>query len=195
MEQLIDLLRSGSIKQIVYGLSRSHHNSVRIFSIDKSFTIRPNNISMVYEAALSYYNTGFAKETGTIHQLESIIEDYLNLIKLMFSAEFGHEKAVVSVKDIQQEDALLDYSLFCLYVLLINYKNIRIALWKDFQLGDFAITALYELVYKTSVAEISQLEKGSTSLPFDKWKIVASNIVLNIKNRYGYFDTDGEFPY
>ena len=105
MNLLTELIQRGRIRAIVYGLSRSHHNSVRIFSIDKSFTIRTDNISIVYEAALSYYNTGFAKETGTIHQPESIIEDYLNLIKLMFSAAFGHEKAVLPVKGIQQENA------------------------------------------------------------------------------------------
>lgn len=187
MEKLINLLHSGRIKQTVYGLSRSHHNSVRIFSIDKSFAIRPDNISLVYEAALSYYNTGFAKETGTIHQSESIIEDYLNLIKLMFSAAFGHEKTVVSVKDIQQEEALLDYSLFCLYVLLINYKNIRVAVWEDFHTGDFAITALYDVVYRTANEEFNQLDK-IRQIPIDKWRRVASNIVWNVKQLWELLD-------
>lgn len=187
MNLLTELIQRGRIRALVYGLSRSHHNSVRIFSIDKSFTIRPDNISMVYEAALSYYNTGFAKETGTIYQPESIIEDYQNLIKLMFSAAFGHEKAVVSVKDIQQEDALLDYSLLCLYVLLINYKNICRAVWEDFYTGDFAITELYDVVYRTANEELNQLDK-IRKIPIDKWKRVASNIVWNVKQRWELLD-------
>lgn len=99
----------------------------------------------------------------------------------MFSEAFGHEKTVVSVNDIQQEDALLDYSLFSLYVLLINYKNIRAAVWEDFSTAEFAITSLYDVIHNTSKEELSQCDKTIPSLPFDKWKRVASNIVLNVK--------------
>lgn len=181
MSKLNGLLRNGRIRQTVFGLSRSHLNSVKLFSIDKGFSIRLDNISMVYEAAISYYNAGFAKETGEIHQPKSIIEDYLNLITLMFSEAFGHEKNVMSVKDINVQDALLDYSLFLLYVLLINYKNIHVAVWEDFQTGEFAITSLYNTIYSISKEELSQSERTRSQLPMDKWKRVASNIVWNVK--------------
>lgn len=188
MSKLNGMLQNDRIRQTVFGLSRSHLNSVKLFSIDKGFSIRPDNISMVYEAAISYYNAGFAKETGEIHQPKSIIEDYLNLITLMFSEAFDHEKTVVSVNDIQQEDALIDYSLFSLYVLLINYKNIRAVVWEDFSTAEFAITSLYDVIHNTSKEELSQCDKTTPPLPFDKWKRVASNIVWNIKQLYEPLD-------
>jgi len=188
MSKLNGLLQNGRIKQTVYGFSRSHLNSVKLFSVDKSFSIRPDNISMVYEAAISYYNAGFAKETGKIHQPKSIIEDYLNLITLLFSEALGHEKTIVSLKEIQQEDALIDYSLFSLYVLLINYKNIRAAVWEDFSTAEFAITCLYDVIHNTSKQELSQCDKTIPPISFDKWKRVASNIVWNIKQLYEPLD-------
>lgn len=188
MNQLNTLLYTKRVRQTVYGLSRSHLNSVKLFSIDKGFSIRPDNISMVYEAAISYYNAGFAKETGEIKQPKGIIEDYLNLITLMFSEAFGHEKTVVSVKDINVQDALLDYSLFSLYMLLINYKNIRTAVWEDFSTAEFAITSLYDVIHNTSKEELSQSDRTRPQLPIDKWKKVASNIVWNIKQFYELLD-------
>lgn len=188
MSQLSTLLHRGRIRQTVFGLSRSHVNSTKIFSIDKSFSIGSNNMPMVYEASISYYNGGFAKETGEVLQPKSLIKDYLTLIRLMYSEEFSHEKTVVSVKDINPEDAMLDYSLFILYVLLINYKNIRVAVWENFHDNGLSQLLLYDAIYNTTEQELSQFGKNNLQLPFDEWKRVADNVVWNVKQLWEFLD-------
>lgn len=179
---------SEKFKNLVFGLSRSYLNSVKLFSIDKTFSVRPDNNSMVYEAAISYYNVGFAKETGEIKQPKKIIEDYKNLITLMFSKEFSQERAIVTVDDVQVQDALVDYSLFLLYAILINFKNIRVAIWEDFQNNGTEMLSLFNVIYNTAEKELSGFNKTKLQLPQGKWIRVASNIVLNVKQQWELLD-------
>ncbi len=181
MSRLNVLLQNGRIRQTVFGLSRSHLNSVKIFSIDKSFSIRQDSISMVYEAAISYYNAGFAKETGIIHQPNDIIEGYLNLIARIYSEAFDHKKSVIFLSDTYKEDSLLDYSLFCLYILLINDKRMFERAVEKFQIDGVEIISLCQIIYDTSKEELHRFDRIQSQLPIDKWTIVAKVIISKFK--------------
>jgi len=179
------LLGDNNVYRTTYNLSKSHYNVLQL--LGTNLVLSKDNIAKVNAETLEYYNSGFAKETGTISQPTSLSEEYLILIKLMFSEEFRQEKTVVSMKDISLNDVIPDFSLFALYTLLISFKNIRVAVWEDFRTGEFAITSLYSIIYKTSNDVFSKSD-SINPFPFDKWKRIAGNIVWNVKERWGFID-------
>lgn len=189
MSTLQEILDTGIIQRITFGLSRSYVNTLKLLLVDKTFNLSQDNVSLVYEAAIKYYNAGFAKETGEILQPKNTIGDYVNLITLMFSEEFGREKTVASVNDINVQYVVTNYSLFSLYVLLSNYKNIRTAVWEDFETAGFEISTLFDVVYKTCISEINKSDNTSQPLSFDEWKRVAINIVWNVKKLWELSDS------
>lgn len=188
MSQLNTLLERGRIRQTIFGLTRSHANSTKLFSIDKSFSIKQENISFVYEASLEYYNSSFAKDSGDIKHPKDLIDDYQTLITLMFSVDFSSEKSILLKTEISKEVALLDYSLFSLYAILLNYKNIRVAIWKDYRENGIFLPLLYNEIYSVAEQELKQCPNTTLQLPLDKWKRVANNIVWNVKEIWELLD-------
>lgn len=177
MSKLKKLLDSGIIKDTVFGLTKSHSNTWLL--LGKSFVVTPSNISEVYKSSIDYYNVSFGKLTGSIPSPSVVIKDYVNLIGLMFYDEFKEEKTIVPMPDIKEQEVLQDFSLFTVYVLLVEFRNIRISVLEEVIGYGNNTPDFFDLVYK-----ISHEIQPSNDINESNWKNVTTNILWNIKQRF-----------
>lgn len=177
MSKLKTLLDSGVIKNIVFALTKSHSNTLLL--LGKSYVVSPSNISEVYKSSIDYYNVSFGKLTGSIPSPSVIIKDYVNLIGLMFYDEFKDEKTIVPMTDIKEQEVLQDFSLLTVYLLLVEFKNIRISVLEEVIGYGNNTPDFFNLIYKVS-HEIQPPNEINES----NWKKVTTNILWNIKQRF-----------